>query len=227
MAISEEKFPTIELACKALAQAMTETIQQAIALRGSALIAVSGGRTPQAVFRYLSEADIDWSKLVVALTDERWVPSHDDASNEKLARNYLLQGVANAAIFIPMFGGESSPDVGFEACEARMSTLALPFDAIYLGMGEDGHFASLFPGEGAIEASGSTCVSVPARGSRQARMSLTAGTILSARQVFLLYAGEEKREKYLQAMEPGSAADLPLRLLLNQAEAALDVLYVD
>lgn len=224
MKIEERNFETLEAAALALADDLAAVLREAISARGQALIAVSGGRTPQSVFERLRQLAVDWSRVTITLTDERWVPLDNPNSNEKLVRSYLLQGSAAAAKYIPLFGGEKSPEAGQPACEARLKTLPLPFDAVYLGMGSDGHFASLFPGDDAVDARDSFCVAVPASESRLPRMSLTAPAILNAGKIFLLFSGADKHAKYAEAKKAGSYKEIPLRVILSQTQTPVSVL---
>ncbi len=226
MNIEEYKYEHIESAATALAEKLAISLRNGISLRGHASLAVSGGRTPRHVFERLRQQEIDWRKVTITLTDERWVAADHPDSNEKLVRTFLLQGAAAEATFIPLYTGDDSPRAGQLFCESRLADLPMPFDAVYLGMGDDGHFASLFPGDPAVDARDSRCVAVPAVGSRVARMSLTAPTILNAEKVFLLFSGAEKHAKYIAAQRPGSRGELPLRWLFSQNKTPLIVLRV-
>jgi 6-phosphogluconolactonase len=216
MTIEERAFATLEAAAGALAQDLANVLRAAIAARGRAFLAVSGGRTPRQVFECLRQEDVDWAWVSVTLTDERWVPADHPDSNEGLARAHLLQGPAAAAAFIPLYGGEVSPEAGQPACEARLAALAGPFDAIYLGLGGDGHIASLFPGDPALDVSDRRCAAVPGTAGRQPRMTLTRSAILDARRVFLLFSGTDKHAMYAEAKRAGSVRDIPVRLILAQ-----------
>jgi 6-phosphogluconolactonase len=224
MVLDERAFDTIEAAACALADELAAGLREALASRGRALLAVSGGRTPRHVFGHLRAARLDWARVAITLTDERWVPPEHPESNERLVRAYLMQDGVAAATFVPLYGGEDTPEAGQAACEARLAGLPLPFDAVYLGMGQDGHFASLFPGDRAVEAREGRCVAVPAGRGRVARMSLTAPAVLNTRRVFLLFGGADKHGAYARARHDGPAADLPLRLVLRQDTAPVTVL---
>jgi len=225
--VIESRFESIEAATTSLAEDLASCLKIAIGSRGHALLAVSGGRTPQHVFSQLGKlGNIDWGKVTITLTDERWVPPDNPDSNAGLARQYLLQGAASVAHFVPLYGGEVSPHAGQAACEARLEKLPLPFDAVYLGMGEDGHYASLFPNDPALQVCEGLCVAVREQSSRVARMSLTASVILNARNLFLLITGSRKLSKYEQAKLPGSPRELPLRQLFERKHSSLNVLSV-
>jgi len=225
MPIEERKFPSRAAAVYALADDLASTLREAITTRGRGLLAVSGGSTPHQVFARLHQLKVAWEYVTLTLTDERWVPRSHPESNEKLVRTHLLKGTALNAKFIPLFGGEDSPQVGHSACEGRLNSLPLPFDAVYLGMGVDGHFASLFPGDSAIEVNGCCCVAIPATETRLARMSLTASVILDAKKIFLLFCGSDKYATYLEAKKEGPLKELPLRFLFSQAQTPVHVLW--
>jgi 6-phosphogluconolactonase len=225
MTVEERAFATLEDAAGALAQDLASVLRAAVAARGRAILAVSGGRTPRQVFERLRREDVDWARVSVTLTDERWVPADHPDSNEGLARAHLLQGPAAVAAFIPLYGGEVSPEAGQPACEARLAALAgEPFDAIYLGLGSDGHVASLFPGDPALEVRDLLCAAVPGTATRQPRMTLTPSAILDARRVFLLFSGAAKHAVYAEAKRAGSVRDIPVRLILAQDGTPVSVL---
>jgi len=223
MTIEERAFATLEAAASALADDLADALREAISERGRALVAVSGGRTPRHVFDCLRQLDVDWPRVTVTLTDERWVPADHPDSNEGLVRSFLLRGPAAAATFIPLYGGEISPDAGHPACEARLAALARPFDAVYLGLGGDGHFASLFPGDPALDVRDSVCAAVPGTEARQPRMTLTTSAILDARKVFLLFSGADKQAVYAKARRVGPYRDIPVRLVLGQERTPVSV----
>jgi 6-phosphogluconolactonase len=224
MTVEERRFAGIEGAAMALAAELSRTLQEALSMRGRASLVVSGGRTPRHVFQHLRDCDLDWAHTTVTLSDERWVPAGHHDSNEGLVRTQLLTGPAAAATFIPLYGGESTPEAGRAASEARLAAIPRPFDAVYLGLGGDGHIASLFPGDPSLDAKGRLCVAVPGTGARAARLTLAASTILDARQLYLLFSSSEKHAVYGQAKRPGPVGEIPLRLVLSQERTPVTVL---
>ena len=132
----------------ALADAVADHIRAGIAARGQAVIAVSGGSTPGKFFAKLGKKkDIDWEKVFVTLVDERWVPETSDRSNAALVNEKMLQGPAAVAKFVPLYaGGEAPTKAALEKTAKALDALPMPFDAVILGMGNDGHTASFFPG---------------------------------------------------------------------------------
>ncbi len=212
------------MAAQALAERLAFTLNEAISERGRASIAVSGGRTPRLVFQQMRQHRVSWDRVTVTLTDERWVtPDHAD-SNERLVRTHLLIGPAKAATFIPMFGGESSPQSGQASCEHRLISIGRPIDAVYLGMGADGHIASLFPGHPAVNIRSGLCVAVSAPEIHPPRMSLTAAAIMGSGRIFLLFAGADKHSTYRRARQERAIQDIPLRLLYGKSQAPVEVL---
>ena len=234
--ITEQRYKDLESAAEALARDLSDCLAHAIEMRGHALFAVSGGRTPATVFKHLRECNLEWPRITITLTDERWVPETDPASNAAMVRRELLTGPAADATFVPFYGAEPTPESGHAACETRLAGMTrsvatrdpgehLPlFDAVYLGLGEDGHIASLFPGDPEVEAMDGLCIPVPQRDDRTARMSLTASALLASRSLFLLYSGAEKHRQYLRAKQPGPVAEIPLRLLCTGQDINLKVL---
>jgi len=224
MSIDERDFTTVEDAAQALADDLAKAMREAISARGRGILVVSGGRTPRFVLECLGRQDVDWSRVMVTLSDERWVPADHPDSNAGLVRSFLLRGPAAAATFIPLYGGEASLEAGQAPCETRLAASPQPFDAAYLGLGGDGHFASLFPGDPALDVRDRMSVAVPGTGNRQPRMSLTASAILSARQIFLLFSGADKHAIYAKAKKPGPYAQIPLRLVVGQERTPVRVL---
>jgi 6-phosphogluconolactonase len=220
-------FTDIGDCARKLATDLAEFINSAYTAHGQASLAVSGGRTPEHIFPLLSQADLDWKRVAITLADERWVaPTHPD-SNEGLTRRLLLQGPASAATFTGLKTEHKDPFDGQTTAETALATLGWPLDAILLGMGEDGHIASLFPGQGDwLDAPGKT-LAVTALQDRQARMSLTPKALLDSRHIYLVITGPDKRATFDAALQSGSVTELPVRLILHQSRVPITVYCVD
>ena len=128
------------------ATCVAELLRQGIAERNVASLAVSGGRSPIAFFDQLSRQILPWEKVSITLVDERWVPTSSEESNEHLVRQHLLRNAAASAQFVPLKTAATSPQLALAERETAINKMPWPLDAIVLGMGEDGHTASLFPG---------------------------------------------------------------------------------
>lgn len=213
--------PSFDFLDRACASMLAAALRGAIAERGAACLAVAGGRTPEAALKFLSDEDLDWSRVSVTLTDERWVAPTSPESNERLVRETLLRGPATAARFIPMKSDNPYPDeIGFVA-----ALPPAPLDAVLLGMGEDGHFASLFPDSPALAAgldpaSTRRALAVPRAdvgAPAEPRLSLTLAEIARAGLIVLLVKGREKRDVIDRAQREGAdARRLPIAALLAQ-----------
>lgn len=224
------KFDDPDALAGAMAREIAALLETAIAERGEALLAVSGGRSPKALFRALSRCALDWSRVTVTLVDERWVPEDSAASNARLVREYLLQRYATEARFQGLWSAAPDSQQGAEAAEAHLRSLPLPFDALVLGMGEDGHTASLIPGGDslgqALDPQGERlCLALRAPGNEHPRLTLTLPALLCARHIFLLIAGEAKWRVFEKALREGPVAALPVRALLHQSRVPVTVYY--
>ncbi|MDO7834987.1 6-phosphogluconolactonase [Sphingobium sp. HBC34] len=223
---TEHLFATGAEAAADLAARIASILSQAVAARGIATLAVSGGRSPRPVLEALRQVDLDWGKVVVTLVDERWVAPDSADSNERLVRETLLQGAAAQARFVPMKTDAADAYAGQPAVEAAFAALPWPLDIVLLGMGDDGHTASLFPGaaelaEGLSSSARTIAVTPPA--APHQRLSLTASAILDSRQVFLQIGGAGKKAVYDRALAGGPVEELPIRLALLQDQVPVDV----
>ena len=192
----------------AAADAMALALKEGLLARGTGHVALSGGSTPAPIYERLStDGSVDWTKVTVTLADERMTEPGDPASNEVLVRNTLLQNEAKDATFAPLGEGQ-----------AKLADQ----DVILLGMGGDGHFASLFPtakelNQGMDAHAGSVLRMTPDPLPANApfpRLTLSLAAILRAKQLILAITGEEKRSVLEQANTPGDVRELPIRALL-------------
>jgi len=206
----------------ALADTAAEVIETWLAAgldaRRRASLVGTGGRSPGPVYDRLSQADLDWSHVAVTLSDERHVDVDSPNSNARLLRERLFVGRAALAQFLPLT----------DYAEGVMRKL-MPFDAVMLGMGEDGHIASLIPGSPVLaqgmdpDGQALTAESPQGYGSPPvARITLTLSALLQSRAIFLLIAGEAKRQVVAQAQAGG---DFPVRAILNQDRVPVRILW--
>lgn len=223
MALSEHEFEDGAAAAQALAAEVASALREGIGQRGSASLVVSGGRSPVPFFHALREQPLDWSRVWITLADERWVAPGSPDSNERLVRQHLVTGAALEARFVSLWTGDTSPLRAVAEVTERIQRMPRPFDAVVLGMGEDGHTASLFPGMDALKAMldprwklhvGVGTAPTPP----QARITLTVRGLLDARRIFVSIAGAAKREVYQQARAGASPMDLPIAAVLRQEQ---------
>ena len=218
------KFETRSEASAALAVEVCETLTEVMAERGRATLVVSGGTSPVAFFHHLRRVPLAWERITVVPSDERVVPLQHPDRNEAMIRRELLQGPAAAARLRGLL-----PDSGSTANLPQLAeTLPASFDAVVLGMGADGHTASLFPGSPELDAALRSAeplavLSVPRLGAQ--RVSLTPAALLTGRRIDLLFFGEEKRAVYEAAAAGDDPAEYPVRAVLRQSRAPVSAFW--
>jgi len=220
-------FVDKEQLADALADAVAADLKAAIASRGAASLAVSGGTTPVRFFKALGgRSDVAWDKVTVTLVDERWVDEGSERSNARLVRLHLLAGRAAAATFIPLYRGGSEPDA--QAAGLALRAAPMPLDALVLGMGNDGHTASFFPGGDTLAealAGEGPVVTIRAPGAGEPRVTLTLGVVLASRALYLHIEGEDKAATLVRAEAAGPVEDMPVRAVLRQAQTNLTIFW--
>ena len=162
--------------------------------------------------------------------DERWVDTHSGASNEKLVRDHLLKGAAASAHFVALKNHAADARSGAHASWSEVAEMPRPFDFMLLGMGNDGHVASLFPDSpGLALALDPTqppgCVAMTASAAPRERLSLNLRALLDSRRVAVLITGEDKWLTYERARVRGPAVDMPVRALLQQQNVPVTVYW--
>lgn len=225
--ILQHPFADAAALAAVLAEGVAALLQAGLGQRGQASLVVSGGRSPEAFLRVLGAKALDWSRVFVTLADERWLPPGHADSNAGMVRRTLLQGPAAAARFVPLYGGEGTPEEGVEAARLRLSALPRPFDAVVLGMGEDGHTASLFPGAAGLaalfEADAPVLAAVHPPAAPHARITLTLPALLDARHVFLQIQGAAKEAVLERAAAGGDPLRFPIAAVLAQRRVPVHV----
>jgi 6-phosphogluconolactonase len=197
-------------------------LADALAMQPLARLLLSGGTTPAPVYRALAREQLDWARVQVALVDERWLPPGDADSNGRLVADALLQDAARAARFEPMLQAGQSLADAVRAADAAARAGA-PGAIAVLGMGPDGHTASLFPGMrdfDAALAADDDVLAVDARGCPVAdawheRLTLSPRALARAAQRVLLLRGDAKRALFERALAGDDARELPVRLALE------------
>lgn len=230
MAWDSKVFDSNDLLVAALTAEIVAILRAAIASKGQATMAVSGGGTPKPLFARLSVVDLPWEQVSITLVDERWVDEDHPDSNAKLVKDYLLQDRAAAASFIPLKTEQSEPFGAERDVAQRLRSIRLPFDVVILGMGSDGHTASFFPGADSLPQALTIdpefmCCAVHPPTAPHDRMTLTLAMLLSAQHLFLHLVGEDKWQVLQHAMHGGSPEELPIRAVLHQDKVLLDIYY--
>lgn len=208
---------------QALAEGLARDTARALAARlqcaEQAMLAVSGGTTPVLFFEALSRVELEWSRIVVTLVDERWVPEEAPRSNAALVRRHLLTANAASASFIPLYNGAATPAEGKQAQAALLASQPLPLAAAILGMGEDGHTASFFPDGDHLAAAlnpqtDQLLETMAAPGAGESRITLTLPILVQADFLALHIEGERKRNVLARAREIGPVSEMPVRAIL-------------
>ena len=215
---------------EALADTAAAVIAQALGAPEARSFIATGGTTPGPTYDRLAKRDIDWSQITVTLSDERWVAPTAPESNERLIRTRLLKHRAAAASFLPLKGNGASPEEDAAAAETGLRGLT-PFAAVLLGMGADGHVASLFPGAPGLAAAldpgdRRLCIGVDQAGldPHVPRVSLTVRALLSSALVVVLITGEEKRA-VVERVGDDSAFQPPVAAILRQERVPVRILW--
>jgi 6-phosphogluconolactonase len=222
------EYPERQSASVAAAQLLAESLRKALHVAGDAGLVVSGGSTPQQCFRSLSGERLDWSHVTIVPSDERWVEPGDESSNERLIRSQLMQGPAAKARLLTFYREDLDAAQAPAIIGPELERLARPFACALLGMGEDGHFASLFPDfDGLDEAldttSAAQCTMVRTVGSPYLRISLTLAPLLDSSAIVLLFFGDAKRRIFEAAAGGGTA--FPVEALLSQDSVPVTIIW--
>ncbi|QPC94768.1 6-phosphogluconolactonase [Mesorhizobium sp. INR15] len=221
-------FPDRPELAAALAGRVAGQLTKAIAERGTALLAVSGGTTPAKFFAALSALPVAWDKVTVTLVDERFVPASSPRSNAGLVAANLLQNAAAAARFVPLYHEAISIEDAAAADNSALRSLAWPLDAVVLGMGGDGHTASFFPDADDLAklldpSSERIVLPVHAVSAGEPRLTLSLARIIDAGFVALHIEGEDKRTAFESAMGPG--ARKPIRAVFDASPRPVEVFW--
>ncbi|MES2624383.1 MAG: 6-phosphogluconolactonase [Pseudomonadota bacterium] len=228
-----ERSPMME----ALRAALTLQLQQDLFVHERVSLFLSGGTTPAPLYQTLADAPLPWSRVAIAMVDERFVPVSDKASNEKLLRETMLRGHAAVAAFTGMSVASEEekhemPAI-VQACNQNYARLPHPYSAAVLGMGADGHTASLFPhADGLSEAvkAEQHCVAIHAKpssvtGTITERISMTPWALLQCRCLYLLFTGNEKKAVYEHAKTTSDPYSQPIAFFLQQQLVPVEVYW--
>jgi len=203
--------------CLCIGEILTEVISK----KGRASMAVSGGRTPIRLFKEFSLLNIDWTKIDLTLADDRWVDAKDADSNELLVRTHLIKNKAAKVNFIPLKNDAKTAKEGQVYSEKMLRKITLPFDVVILGMGSDGHTASLFPCADELPEAmnlnnSNYLISTSPKTAPYQRLSLTARVIFDSKNIFLHLNGSSKLHTLESAMEYKDLNKMPIYTFLKK-----------
>lgn len=222
------KYDTRADAAVAAGKRIINALHRRLETGENAAVVVSGGTTPAPVYSYMAHKELDWHRVHVLLSDERWVSADHADSNENMLRTALERSRASYAQISAYADLEKTPDERCRELDEEIQDLPLPFTSVLLGMGDDGHFASLFPDADDLEQaldlqSPHSFVPVKTASSPYPRVSMTLAALLRCDEILLLISGDEKRALLERAAEPGS--ELPIAHLLRQLRVPVDVFW--
>lgn len=218
----------------ACASRLTDTLAAALAETGKAVFAGSGGSTPAPIYARMAATRLDWSKVAITLIDERYVPERSPESNTALIKGALMTGPAAAARFVPLFHAEVTVDRAAALATHALAHEGARLDAVLLGMGEDGHICSMFPGSPTLKTLLTPTLrpavyGVPPGRDGAApsleRLSVNLPYLVTARRVVLAITGPAKRVVF-EREAAGDPAVQPVAALIA-ADVSLDVLWTE
>lgn len=211
-----------------MAEKLRTILSDAIKLRGEAYLVVSGGKTPIDLFKKLAATDLPWERVIITLADERCVSLNDPQRNERLVRDFLLQGKAANAKLISLYDESTTLLSHLHAVNNQIDSLPT-FDAVILGMGEDGHTASLFPCSdelsSGLDDKAQAVLLVNPKTAPFPRISLSKRRLLNSRIIFLHLVGQKKRAVLEQAMENNKPTVMPVCAVLHNPNVNVEVMY--
>lgn len=214
-----------------LADNIANILSEAIKHKGKASIAVSGGSTPKGLFSLLSQKDIAWEEVIITLADERWVDITSDASNTRLVHENLLVGHAAKAHFFHIKQGEELTAEVLSDLIFAADSKCLPFDVLILGMGEDGHTASLFPCSEQIDAcfsmSTASLLKVQPTTAPHTRISFSFKSLIRSENIFLHICGDNKKPVLEKALAGNDAREMPIRGFLQHPTVNTNIYWAE
>ena len=223
-------FADPEELADSLATSVAAQLHRRLADREEASLVVSGGSTPGPLFQRLAGMELPWERVVITLADERWVAPNHEASNERLVRFLLLQDKASRAAFVPLKNKALTARAGADECCRSLARIRRPWTVVLLGMGLDGHTASLIPGAADLGRAmdpdaDRDCLAIAPRHAPFERITLTLSALLRSEQIFLHLTGRDKKRVLRQAMAAGPAAEMPVRAILRQRQTPVHIYW--
>ena len=228
--ITLNEYRNIEDSIDQLLPTLTEQVLKTVDEKQHCVLALAGGNTPKPLYKALSNQDLPWANIMVTLTDERWVDTQHKDSNENMIKQTLLTSAGSRSNFIPLKNNSETAAKGVGQINNQLEGAAPKLDVVILGMGEDGHFASIFPEVDNLEElldpkTDKKCLAVSPQGKEQ-RISLSYSYILSADIIFLLISGDKKKAIVDEVINGSKVAmQYPISALLTQNKCPVQVFW--
>jgi 6-phosphogluconolactonase len=215
-------YPDIEALSQGFADFAATALQNTLSRKPQATLVVPGGGTPRHYLPALAKCKLPWDRITVTLSDERWVNVNDDQSNEKLIKQHLLAHLPANTPFVGLKTAHDNPFDAIETLHRRLDCLPLPISLTVLGLGEDGHIASLFPGMNPDSLSTHHCIAVAPPVAPSLRISLSLEMLASSKQIVLVVTGESKR-RLLDRLSENPDPRMPIVWLLQSSKTAITI----
>lgn len=214
------KYPDVEIMAMDLANTLAGELFEALHNKDRVTFVVPGGHTPGPIFDILCGASIDWTRINVMLSDERWVSEDNTRSNTRLIRERLLVDKAAAATLIPLYQDSEAPEEVLPNLSKAIGPL-LPIDVLLLGMGEDMHTASLFPGadrlDDAFDDHAPLLLPMRSDAAGEPRVTLTAPVLHGAMKTHIVFTGKAKNKALKEAYKLNNPKKAPISAFLRGA----------
>lgn len=215
-----------------LVASISDALRFDIDQRGSASMLVSGGSTPKELFRKLSEADLDWSEVHISMVDERFLPDGHKDQNGTMVKSLLLQNKATDAQFVPLVNNADDLNANLHQAKVDVKQLPRPFTVVILGMGGDGHTASLFPQAPQLDLgmdldSKEDLIMTEPVTAPYERITFTRKALLDTRHLVLHCYGADKKAVLNEAMRQKTYRPYPIEAFLHQDLAPLEVHWTE
>ncbi|MBK7493008.1 MAG: 6-phosphogluconolactonase [Nitrosomonas sp.] len=226
MPLQRQVFPDIESLSQGFADFAATALQNTLNCKPQATLVVPGGSTPRHYLPSLAKCKLPWNRITVTLSDERWVDTSDDQSNEKLIKQHLLSHLPANTPFVGLKTAHDNPFDAIKALHQRLDSLPLPVSLTVLGLGEDGHIASLFPGMNQDSLSAHHCIAVAPPIAPSLRMSLSLEMLASSEQIVLVVTGAGK-QRLLDQVSDNPDLKLPIVWLIHHSQATINIFETD
>jgi len=206
----------------AFAEYASNILNQTLEKKRFASLVVPGGGTPRQYLPVLAKCSLPWERITITLSDERWVDINDEQSNEKMVRKYLLENLPANTNFISLKTHHNDPFTAVKEVNQRLDKLPQPLNLTVVGLGEDGHIASLFPGMHFDLLSTQHCVGVAPPIAPSPRISLSLPMLAKSEHIALVVVGEIKQH-LLDQLSKDSHLELPIQWLLQRTRSKIDI----
>ncbi|NBQ68352.1 MAG: 6-phosphogluconolactonase [Nitrosomonadaceae bacterium] len=219
-------YPDIESLSQGFAEFAATALRDTLSRKPQATLVVPGGNTPRHYLSALAKCQLPWDRITVTLSDERWVDVNDAQSNEHLVKQHLMNHLPVNTPFVGLKTHHGNPFDAIETIHQRLDKLPLPLSLTVLGLGEDGHIASLFPGMNPNLTDTHHCVAVAPPVAPSLRVSLSLKLLAESEQIVLVVTGESKR-RLLDRVSKNPDSKLPVVWLMRHAQATINIFETD